>query len=301
MSSLEQFRRTRLVVLNRRATAHQAARAMADNHIGAILVSQPPGLVGILTDRDLALTVIGEGLDPNTTTLGDIMSEQVITCDMSATLDDIAKLMRDHAVRRVPLTEGDSHKPVGLVTFDDLVVDGSIDADALRNIVTAQLEIETPHKPAGQLRPHTAASAEAKLRALMRARARAEMTYRRMVRAVENFSGLDSGRAERALFVTACMICRRLTQEEARHLVAQLPSLLQPRLEGCMAGPDRSVTARLMLEELAKSLGLPSPDDATVIVRAVFDVISDSVSEGQMKEVRSQLPEEIRRLLSVAA
>jgi hypothetical protein len=46
--SLERFRRTRMIVLNRRSTAYQAARAMEDNHIGAVLVSEPPGLVGIV-------------------------------------------------------------------------------------------------------------------------------------------------------------------------------------------------------------------------------------------------------------
>jgi hypothetical protein len=50
--SLERFRRTRMVVLNRRSTPCQAARAMEDNHIGAVLVSEPPELVGIVTDRD---------------------------------------------------------------------------------------------------------------------------------------------------------------------------------------------------------------------------------------------------------
>jgi uncharacterized protein (DUF2267 family) len=299
MSSLEQFRRTRMVVLNCRSTAHQAARAMADNHIGAVLVSQPPGLVGIVTDRDLALAVLGGDLDPNTTTLDEVMTEQVITCAIDATIDEAARLMQDYAVRRIPLMEGD--KPVGLVTFDDLVLEGSVGLDTLRGIVTAQLETEAPQKPAGQLYPQAAATAEGRARALMRARARAEATYGRMVDAIENATGLDRGRAERALFLAACMLCRRLSQEEAQHLMAQLPSLLQRRLEGCLVGPDRSVTARAMQEELARSLGLASSEEAGEIIRSVFEVMSKSVSVGQMNEVRGQLPEEIRCLLSAAA
>jgi CBS domain-containing protein len=57
--SLERFRRTRMVVLSRHSTAYQAARAMADNHIGSVLVSEPQGLAGMITDRDLALAVLG--------------------------------------------------------------------------------------------------------------------------------------------------------------------------------------------------------------------------------------------------
>ena len=48
-----------MVVLNRQSMAYQAARAMADNHIGAVLVAGPSGIAGILTDRDLALFGIG--------------------------------------------------------------------------------------------------------------------------------------------------------------------------------------------------------------------------------------------------
>src|SRR3546814_10863857 len=114
--SLERFRRTRMVVLGRRSTTYQAARAMADNHIGAILVSQPPGLAGILTDRDLALGVLGGDLDAKTTPLGEVMSEEVVTCDIGADLDEVVRLMREHAVRRIPITE--NGRPVGLVTFE---------------------------------------------------------------------------------------------------------------------------------------------------------------------------------------
>src|SRR5690348_14156993 len=103
--SLERFRRTRMVVLNRRSMAYQAARAMADNHIGAVLVSQPPGVVGILTDRDLAPAVLGGELDLKATPLGEVMSEEVITCDISADIDDIVRLMQENGVRRIPLTE----------------------------------------------------------------------------------------------------------------------------------------------------------------------------------------------------
>ncbi|MCB1992575.1 MAG: CBS domain-containing protein, partial [Geminicoccaceae bacterium] len=84
--SLEKFRRTRMVVLNQRSMAYQAVRAMTDNHIGAVLVSRPRGLAGILTDRDLALAVLGGELDPKTTPVGEVMSEDVVTCDIGADL-----------------------------------------------------------------------------------------------------------------------------------------------------------------------------------------------------------------------
>ena len=145
--SLERFRRTKLVTLNRQAKAYQAARAMADNHIGAVLVSDPRGLAGIVTDRDLALAVLGHGLDPTATSLSEIMSEEVVTCDIGADLAQVARLMQEHGVRRIPVTDGG--RAIELVTLDDLVVEGMVGPEALRAIVTAQLEEEAPHKPAG--------------------------------------------------------------------------------------------------------------------------------------------------------
>jgi uncharacterized protein (DUF2267 family) len=278
--------------------AYQAARAMADNHIGAVLVSQPPGIVGILTDRDLALAVLGGDLDPKTTPLDEVMSEEVITCDIGADVDEVVRLMQEHGVRRIPLTEGG--RPVGLVTFDDLVLESAVGLDALRSIVTAQLEVEAPHKPAGMLHPKTPASAQGRTRALMRAKARAEATYGRMVKAVADATGLDRDRSERALFVATCMLCQRLTPEEAQHLVAQLPSLLQPQLDECLAGPDRSVTTPAIEDKLARSLGL-APETASESLRAVLKVIAESVSAGQIAEVRGQLPEEMKALFPATA
>jgi signal-transduction protein with cAMP-binding, CBS, and nucleotidyltransferase domain len=194
--SLERFRRTRMVVLNQRSVAYQPARAMADNRIGAVLVAGPPGIVGILTDRNLALVALGGDRGPKTTPLDEVMSEEVITCDIGAGIDDVVRLMRDNGIRRVPLTE--AGRPVGLVTFDDLVVDGSVGLDALHDIVTAQLEVEAPQKPAGVLHPRVAASAQGRARALMRAKARAEATYNRMVAAVAAGDGVELGRCVRA-------------------------------------------------------------------------------------------------------
>jgi len=145
--SLERFRRTKLVTLNCQDKAYQAARAMADNHIGAVLVSDPRGLAGIVTDRDLALAVLGHGLDPTATSLSEFMSEEVVTCDIGADLAQVARLMQEHGVRRIPVTHGG--RVVGLVTLDDLVVEGMVGPEALRAIVTAQLEEEAPHKAAG--------------------------------------------------------------------------------------------------------------------------------------------------------
>jgi uncharacterized protein (DUF2267 family)/CBS domain containing-hemolysin-like protein len=296
--SLDRFRRSRMVILNRTSTAYQAARAMAENHIGAVLVSQPSGVMGIITDRDLALAVLGGGLDPKSTPLSEVMSEEAITCDVSAELDDVIRLMRENGIRRLPVVE--KGVPVGLVTFDDLVVDASVSLEALRDVVTAQLEVEAPQKPAGMLHPSTTTTAQARTRALMRAKVRAEATYGRLLQAVIAATGLARDRSERALIIVTCMLCRRLSPGEAQDFVAQLPSMLQSQLDRCLDGPDRSVSIKAMEDELSRSLGAPA-ETASEIVRAVFKVLSEVVSSGQIKEVRGQLPEEMKTLFPTAS
>jgi len=297
--TLEQFRRTKMVMLNRQSMAYQAARAMADNHIGSVLVSEPQGLAGIITDRDLALAVLGGDLDPKTTPLGEVMSEDVVTCDVGGELDEVARLMRENCVRRIPITE--DGRAIGLVTFDDLVVDGSVAPDVLRSIVTAQLEVEAPHKPAGLLYPDGAGRPErraaGRARALMRAQARAEATYNRLVMAVANAAKIDRARAERALLVGICMLCRRLSPHEAHHLIAQLPSMLQPRLGQCVDGPDRAVSTEAIEHELGSTLGLDAKGAHEVLL-AICNAIADTVAPGQINEVRGQLPEDMKHLFA---
>lgn len=291
--SLEPFRRTRMVILSRQAKIYQAARAMADNHIGAVLVTGPNGLEGIVTDRDLALAGIGGGHDPRRTPLGEIMSEDVVTCDIKAGVEEVVRLMREHGVRRIPITE--NGRVVGLVTFDDLVVEGSIPLAALRSIVAAQLEVEAPHKPAGMLHPEGTGGAAGRARALMRAKSRAEASYNMLVKAVEGPAGLDRDRAERALLVGICMLCRRLSPQEAHQLVAQLPSMLQPKLAQCLDGPDRNVTAKAIEAELASVLGLDAARAAAAL-RAVCDAITGLIAAGEVDEIRGQLPEDMKPL-----
>src|SRR5690606_4574894 len=186
-------------------------------------------------------------------------------------------------------------KPVGLLTLDDLIVDGSLDAQALAGIVSAQLEVEAPQKPAGEHHPVARSNAASKTRALMRARARAESTYNVMLGELAGATGIARNAAEQALVIAACMLCRRLTTGEAEDLIAQLPSLLQAPLARCANGPDRTVTKEAIVEEVARVLGVDA-FRADVVMRAIFAVIARRVSSSQIDEVRGQLPDAMKDL-----
>ena len=99
------------------STVADAAQQMRDLDIGDVLVVQGGMLAGIVTDRDLVVRAIAEGRDA-TSTLGDIVSSQVVCITPTDSADDAIRLMRDRALRRVPVVE--NGRPVGIVSLGDL-------------------------------------------------------------------------------------------------------------------------------------------------------------------------------------
>jgi len=287
--SLNHYRRPRLVILSPRASAYDAVRAMAENHIGTVLVGEGQEITGIVTDRDLAMEIIGGDLEARSTVLSDVMSQEVVTIDVNASVADAVQKMRAHACRRLPILEDGT--PVGMVTLDDLLLDGDIDMSATRAILIAQLEGPFP---AGA--PMRADVEDLRERARMRRKARAEGTMHRLLHAAMRNTGLDDRRkAEQALEIVLGAVCRRLTPDEARHFMAQMPSMLQAMLSGCLDGPDKRISIHSIEVELARELGL-SGARASEVLYGLCEAVSDAVSAGAVEAVRSQLPAEMKDL-----
>lgn len=112
---------TPALTLEAEDTLSCAARLMRDRGVGCLPIVEPGGrLVGILTDRDIALGayVIGEALWR--LRIGDHMSASVVTCRPLDSLADVLGKMRAHHVRRLPVLD-EQDRPIGLVSLDDLV------------------------------------------------------------------------------------------------------------------------------------------------------------------------------------
>jgi CBS domain-containing protein len=125
--------------------ADTSARALAEmmkrEAVGCVVVTgDGEDVVGIVTDRDLALRVVATGSDPDATLVSSIMSTPVVTADATQPLEEVVAHMSAHGVRRMPIVSED--RAVGMVTYDDLLVAFGLElaqiGEAARNEVRAE-------------------------------------------------------------------------------------------------------------------------------------------------------------------
>jgi CBS domain-containing protein len=123
------------VTLPSDAAAMEAARRMRDGDIGDVVVSDAGNVLGIVTDRDLVVRVLAEGRDPERTRLAEVYSEELVTVQPNTSIKDAAALMRENAVRRLVVMDGD--RLVGVVSIGDLAMETD-ERSALADISAAE-------------------------------------------------------------------------------------------------------------------------------------------------------------------
>jgi CBS domain-containing protein len=94
---------------------------MKERDIGDVIVLDNGTVCGVVTDRDIVVRAVAENRDPATTKLGDICSRDLATLTPADSVEDAIELMRERAIRRVPII--DNGAPVGIVSIGDLAVD----------------------------------------------------------------------------------------------------------------------------------------------------------------------------------
>ncbi|HKG42868.1 MAG TPA: CBS domain-containing protein [Gaiellaceae bacterium] len=96
-----------------------AAKMMKQEDVGLAPVVEGDRLVGTLTDRDIVVRVVAEGKDPQTVTVREVASTDLVTIDPQQELDEALRLMASHQVRRLPVVEEDG-RLVGVVAQADV-------------------------------------------------------------------------------------------------------------------------------------------------------------------------------------
>jgi CBS domain-containing protein len=122
------------IVLQQDQSIADAAQAMRDNAVGAVLVVDGDKLCGLVTDRDLVVRAVAESA-PSDSPVGRVVSSDLIAVGADDEADDAARVMQEHAVRRLPVM--DDGRIVGIVSIGDLAVSRGEDS-ALADISAAE-------------------------------------------------------------------------------------------------------------------------------------------------------------------
>ena len=105
------------------ASIRKAAKRMRDEDIGALPVGENDRLIGMVTDRDIAVRGVAEDRAPETTTVRDVMSEKVYYCFEDDDVEDAARCMAENQVRRLPILNRDK-RLTGIVSLADIAQTG---------------------------------------------------------------------------------------------------------------------------------------------------------------------------------
>lgn len=119
----------------------EAARLMQQHDIGSLPVCEGPDLVGIVTDRDIVIRSVAHGKDLATTPIREVMTQRVMTISPETEVNQVAALMSNQQVRRVPVVE--NNRLVGMVSLGDLATQAKTDVEVAKTLG----EISQPSAP----------------------------------------------------------------------------------------------------------------------------------------------------------
>ena len=120
MTMVETLMKTELTKTQADETVAQAARSMARNGVGAILVLEGEAIVGVLSERDILVRVVAEGRDPAATKVAQVATTEVVSVDVNTSVRECAEQIQAKGIRHLPvLRDG---KAVGILSSRDFFV-----------------------------------------------------------------------------------------------------------------------------------------------------------------------------------
>ncbi|CAM3373013.1 CBS domain-containing protein [Polaromonas hydrogenivorans] len=124
-------------------TVVQAAQAMEELNVGVIPVCAGDKLIGMVTDRDIVVRGVAQGLDAKTTALADVMSSHVRTAREDDDVEDVLDIMGENQIRRMPVVDAQD-RLIGILSIGDIAAkDPDVDAD----VATSLGNISSPAEP----------------------------------------------------------------------------------------------------------------------------------------------------------
>ncbi len=287
MPTLELYTQKKVVSLPQSASIDQAAQAMSNREVGCVIVvssggTSSGGIVGIITDRDIALGSLNP--EPQTPlTLAEVMTPNPITAPERTTHDEASRLMEEYGIRRLPITrksESGVRKCVGIVTLDDLIISGALGIERVSAIVKSQIR----RRGFVHLRAKRAVQSE------NRSESRREQTLNHFYHVLGEKTGTSSMElVERITDFLLSAVIKRIHHSGAASLISQLPHDLQEKLFDLPAGPDRSIILSSIEDRLCSGFGIERKQ-VPMFLTNFFHAIHELTDHHVVDHVRSQLP-----------
>lgn len=112
---------TRVEIVAPGTLLHEVAKKMQASDCGSVLVGENDRLVGMITDRDLALRCVAESHDPEEMTAAQVMTKEILYCRDTDSVEDATLNMTENKVRRLPVLDKDK-RLVGIISLGDIAV-----------------------------------------------------------------------------------------------------------------------------------------------------------------------------------
>lgn len=283
--SIDPFIDRNVVILNEDSPAQMAARTMGERHIGSVLVSSNHRLVGIVTDRDIATLIVGYGEHPKTP-LSEIMTTDIVTVSRTSSIPEVLKVMEINGVRRVPVVEVSARgteQCLGLVTLDDLLSVRVIPPEQVSRIVKMQLMRQLHH------RRMVFSDQRSETR---------EQTLIHFYHILSESMEKPVSMVERMAYFLFKEILQKVPSTNAAHFISQLPSLLQEDMLNIPAGPNRSLKAREVVEDMSTGFRLEKKEVPSLI-RKFWAGLKKATNEDIVQYIEVLLPRDFRQLLEI--
>lgn len=138
---VEQVMTSQTACLSSSNTIFDAAMAMQKHNVGFMPVCDNDKLVGVITDRDMVTRGIANGKDPNSTSVNEIMTQEIHRVSPETNMSTVEDIMSEHKIRRLPVTQDD--KVVGVISIGDIATHGGLHNKAKRSLT----DISEPSQP----------------------------------------------------------------------------------------------------------------------------------------------------------
>jgi CBS domain-containing protein len=112
--------RREIICVNPGTSVREAARLMGEKNIGSTIVVREGKPIGILTDRDILLRVMNNGLDPEKTSVDEVMTQQIVTLREDIGLFEALQQIKGKGIRRFPIVDAKGNLQ-GIMTLDDIL------------------------------------------------------------------------------------------------------------------------------------------------------------------------------------